>query len=69
MSTLAILATPKAKGLFQKAAVQSGGGWSARTDLADKEAAGVAVAAKLGLENAGAPTCARFRPNGWSPRP
>lgn len=53
MSTLAILATPKAKGLFQKAAVQSGGGWFAPTTLADKEAAGVAVAAKLGLENAG----------------
>lgn len=52
MSTLAILATPKAKGLFQKAAVQSGGGWSAPTTLADKEAAGVAVAAKLGLEKA-----------------
>ena len=52
MSTLAILATPKAKGLFQKAAVQSGGGWSAPTTLADKEASGVAVAAKLGLEDA-----------------
>lgn len=52
MSTLAILATPKAKGLFHKAAVQSGGGWFAPTTLAGKEAAGVAVAAKLGLENA-----------------
>lgn len=52
MSTLAILATPKAKGLFQKAVVQSGGGWFAPSTLADKEADGVAVAAKLGLENA-----------------
>lgn len=52
MSTLAILATPKAKGLFQKAAVQSGGGWFAPSTLAGKEADGLAVAAKLGLENA-----------------
>ena len=52
MSTLAILATPKAKGLYQKAAVQSGGGWFSPSTLAGKEADGVAVAAKLGLENA-----------------
>lgn len=58
MSTLAILATPKAKGLFQKAVVQSGGGWSAHTTLADKEARGAAVAAKLDLKN---PTAADLR--------
>ncbi|HEY9234758.1 MAG TPA: carboxylesterase family protein, partial [Phenylobacterium sp.] len=41
-STLAILAAPKAKGLFQRAAVQSGGGWSPPKTLAAKEAEGQA---------------------------
>jgi para-nitrobenzyl esterase len=49
MSTLALLATPKARGLYQKAIVQSGGGWFPPTDLARKEADGVAALAKLGL--------------------
>ena len=48
-STLALLATPSAKGLFQRAVVQSGGGWSKPTTLARQEAAGTAAAAKLGL--------------------
>jgi para-nitrobenzyl esterase len=52
MSTLAILATPKAKGLYHKAVVQSGGGWSPASTLAEREADGVAVAAKLGLQDA-----------------
>lgn len=47
-STLALLAVPAAKGLFQKAAVQSGGGWSAPTSLAEREKAGVALATSLG---------------------
>jgi para-nitrobenzyl esterase len=51
-STLAILATPKARGLYQKAAVQSGGGWIAPATLAEKEAEGTLVAARLGLPNA-----------------
>lgn len=51
MSTLALLATSKAKGLYHKAVVQSGGGWSSPSTLAAKEADGVAAAAKLGLEN------------------
>jgi len=48
-STLAILATPKAKGLFRAAIVQSGGGWSRETGLADREAEGVKTATALGL--------------------
>lgn len=48
MSTLAILATPSAKGLFQKAVVQSGGGWTEPSTLAQKEAEGAALAAKAG---------------------
>lgn len=47
-STLAILATPSAKGLFHKAAVQSGGGWNRPVTLASKEAEGADLAAKLG---------------------
>ena len=48
-STLALLATPKSKGLYKRAIVQSGGGWSSPTSLADKEAEGVKAAAALGL--------------------
>jgi len=51
-STLAILTTSKAKGLFSKAIVQSGGGWSAPKTLADKEGEGAAIATKLGLGGA-----------------
>ena len=51
-STLALLATPKSKGLYQKAVVQSGGGWGDPTTLADKEAEGVKAAGALGLADA-----------------
>jgi para-nitrobenzyl esterase len=51
-STLAILSTPAAKGLFHKAAVQSGGGWSEPKLLTVKEAEGAAVATSLGLAGA-----------------
>lgn len=37
MSTLALLATPSARGFYQKAIVQSGGGWFPPATLADKE--------------------------------
>lgn len=50
-STLALLATPWAKGLYQKAVVQSGGGWSAPVTLAAKEAEGVKAAQSLGLSS------------------
>ncbi len=49
-SVLALLATPAAKGLYQKAIVQSGGGWSEPRTLAQMEAAGAAA-----LIQAGAP--------------
>jgi para-nitrobenzyl esterase len=52
MSTLALLASLKAKSLYQKAVVESGGGWSKATTLAAKEAEGVAAAEKLGVANA-----------------
>lgn len=43
MSTLALLATPKARGLYRKAIVQSGGGWFPPVTLAAKEQAGAAA--------------------------
>lgn len=52
-STLALLATPAAKGLYSKAIVESGLGWFAPTTLAGEEAKG----AKL-LETIGVPATA-----------
>jgi para-nitrobenzyl esterase len=50
---LALLATPSARGLFQKAIVESGGGWSKPRTLAEAEAEGVAMLKKAGApENA-----------------
>ncbi|MDP1872748.1 carboxylesterase/lipase family protein [Phenylobacterium sp.] len=49
MSTLALLATPQAKGLFHKAIVQSGGGWFEPDSLAAREKIGVAAGETLGL--------------------
>ncbi|WP_293352014.1 carboxylesterase family protein [Phenylobacterium sp.] len=49
MSILALLATPKARGLYQKAIVQSGGGWFPPVDLAAKEQQGAAALAKAGV--------------------
>ena len=48
-STLALLATPSARGLYSKAAVESGGGWSKPQTLAQKEAEGVRDLAKIGV--------------------
>ena len=51
--TLTLMTTPAARGLFAKATIQSGGGWSAPVTLAAAEADGVALAKTLGLpENA-----------------
>jgi para-nitrobenzyl esterase len=47
--TLTLMTTPAARGLFAKATVQSGGGWSAPVDLAAAETEGVGVAKSLGL--------------------
>lgn len=49
MSILALLATPEAKGLYQKAIVQSGGGWFPPVTLAAKEREGAAALAKAGV--------------------
>ena len=49
MSTLAILATPSAKGLYQKAIVESGLGWTTPSTLADQEKANAAALAKAGI--------------------
>jgi para-nitrobenzyl esterase len=46
---LTLMVTPAARGLFQKATVQSGGGWGAPVSLAQGEAAGESLATKLGL--------------------
>ena len=48
-STLALLATPAARGLFRKAIVESGGGWSPPATLAKKEAEGAAALAAIGV--------------------
>lgn len=52
MSTLALLATPAARGLYQKAIVESGGGWFQPKTLAAKEAEGAAMLQKAGLTGA-----------------
>jgi para-nitrobenzyl esterase len=49
MSTLALLATPSAKGLYQKAIVESGLGWTEPKTLADEEKTGAAAMAKAGV--------------------
>ncbi|MDP3853413.1 carboxylesterase/lipase family protein [Phenylobacterium sp.] len=55
MSTLALLATPRAKPLFKKAIVQSGGGWFPPSTLAAQEAEGAKAAETLRLAGANAP--------------
>lgn len=54
MSILHLLATPDADGLFHKAIVQSGLGWFAPETLAQQQAKGGELAAKLGLAGAAA---------------
>jgi para-nitrobenzyl esterase len=48
-STLALLATPSAKGLYQKAIVESGLGWVTPKTLTAKEADGVKALEKAGI--------------------
>ena len=50
--TLALMAAPAARGLYQRAIVESGGGWSRLSDLAQHEARGAALASRLGLPGA-----------------
>jgi para-nitrobenzyl esterase len=49
MSTLALLATPAARGLYQKAIVESGLGWFRPITLAEKEKEGVEKLAAIGV--------------------
>jgi len=56
--TLALLATPKAWPLFNKAIVESGGGWAPSPTLAAAEADGAQRAEKLGLAGAKATAAA-----------
>ncbi len=49
MSTLALLATPSARGLYQKAIVESGLGWFTPKTLAAKEAEGARALEKAGI--------------------
>ncbi len=46
--TLMLLSTPKAKGLFARAIVESGGGWTPPVTLSRREADGVALAKRAG---------------------
>lgn len=62
MSTLAILAAPSAKGLYQKAIVQSGLGWFQPTTLAAKETEYAALLEKAGITAA---TAADLRALPW----
>ncbi|MGA0603305.1 carboxylesterase/lipase family protein [Caulobacter sp. KR2-114] len=50
--TLTLLSTPASHGLFQKAIVESGGGWEPPADLATREAQGADLATRLGLPGA-----------------
>ena len=51
---LALMTIPSARGLYQRAIVESGGGWSQSSDLARHEAQGAALATRLGLPGADA---------------
>ncbi|HEX7758401.1 MAG TPA: carboxylesterase family protein [Caulobacteraceae bacterium] len=58
--TLALLSIPGDRGLFQKAVVESGGGWDHPATLAQRETQGAELATKLGLAGAAA-TAAQLR--------
>ena len=51
LDILALMTAKRARGLFHKAIVQSGGGWLPATPLKIAEERGVAAAATLGLDN------------------
>lgn len=51
-SILYLLGSPRAKGLFAKAVVQSGGGWPNPMDLGKAEQSGAMIATALGLQGA-----------------
>ncbi|HZZ88416.1 MAG TPA: carboxylesterase family protein [Caulobacteraceae bacterium] len=49
LDVLTLMVTPAAKGLFEKATVQSGGGWTKPVTMQEAETAGVATANRMGL--------------------
>jgi para-nitrobenzyl esterase len=53
LDVLTLMVTPAAKGLFEKATVQSGGGWASPVTMLQAETAGVALADKLGVPTTG----------------
>ena len=56
LDILALMTAARARGLFHKAVVQSGGGWLPATPLKTAEERGTAAAAALGLSNPDAET-------------
>jgi len=62
VSTLALLATPSAKGLYRRAIVQSGVGWFEPVTLAQKEAQGLAALEKAGVSRTAAAADLRALP-------
>ncbi|PZQ59056.1 MAG: carboxylesterase [Phenylobacterium zucineum] len=62
VSTLALLATPSARGLYRRAIVQSGLGWFEPVNLARKEAEGVAALEKAGVPKTASLTDLRALP-------
>jgi para-nitrobenzyl esterase len=62
LDVLTLMVTPAAKGLFQKATVQSGGGWASPVTMLQAETTGVALADKLGVPATGSATQLRAIP-------
>lgn len=48
MDVLALMAAPRARGLFRRASVESGGGWERQVPLTEAESMGVSLAAAAG---------------------
>jgi para-nitrobenzyl esterase len=61
-SVLALLTIPSARGLFNKAIVESGGGWQAGKTLAQAQASGVALAKLAGVGADASPAELRAAP-------
>ncbi len=62
LDLLALMTAERARGLFHKAVVQSGGGWLPATPLKTAEARGGAAANALGLANADARSLRALKP-------
>lgn len=62
VATLSLLTLPEAKGLFQKAIVESGGGWNMTPSLAEAERSGVAALADAGVKPDASPAELRALP-------